>query len=48
MQMPPERIAPLLILILSVISGMGYLLTGDTRRGLYFLFAAGLTATVVF
>jgi len=46
--MPFERFLPLLMMFLSVGASVPYWVLGDWRKGLYWLFAAGLTFTVTF
>lgn len=36
------------MIILSVGASIGYFIAGDWKRGLYWLFAAGITSTVTF
>ncbi len=40
------RVLPTVLIIIDVLAAVGYIPTGDWRRVLYWLFAAGLTAVV--
>jgi len=42
----PAQVFPILIIVLSAAAGIVYLYSGDWRRGLYWLFAAGLGVCV--
>lgn len=46
--MGAEKILPATMLVLQAAASMPYLMSGDWRKGLYWLFAAGLTYVVTF
>lgn len=46
--MPEQKILPALMIVISLGASIVYFYAGDVRRGLYWLFAAGLTASVTF
>jgi hypothetical protein len=43
-----EKLLPLTLLIIQALASMPYWAVGDWRKGLYWLFAAGLTYVVTF
>jgi hypothetical protein len=43
-----EKALPTLMIVLQFFSAFPYFVSGDWRKGLYWLFAAGLTAVVTF
>jgi len=45
---PIKYLFPTAILALSLCAAVVYLTQGDFRRGIYWLFAAGIVATVTF
>ena len=45
-KLDPAQVFPILIIVLSAAAGIVYLYSGDWRRGLYWLFAAGLGVCV--
>lgn len=45
--MNPGRLIAFAIISLSLLSAIGYAITGDIRRSLYFLFGAAINLTVV-
>ncbi len=46
--MKSTLIFPTILIVLDVVAAGVYFKHGDVRRGLYWLFAAGLTATVTY
>jgi hypothetical protein len=43
---PKEKIFPSILIILDIAASIGYIHTGEWRKILYWLFAAGLTLMV--
>ena len=43
-----EKIFPIILMILDILAGIVYFCNGDIKKGLYWLFAFGLTYTVTF
>ena len=43
---PREKILPSVMILIDIVAAIGYIPTGDWRKILYWLFAAGLTTVV--